>query len=344
MGIIPFLGNDSEDDEEDFNSFASNTELSKSGTPEGNEDVAEMHKSRSRKAFENSEQFSGSGSEWRKMTDSDEDRRSKGLSAEDMGLEQENNSMPEDDLQQDKNNPTPGQDFSQRQDNTQEERPDSMPENNLQERPQNNPQGLDEEPDSPEPQDQVSESEDVEKTGSGELEDNIEAIRQHIDSGSSGRSGPSRDDELDELLDRFRRVMDRFEVTEDEVELDIDAVTDEELEDLKNDVAEDLTGFRDTLEEIKENQERLEEKYSQLENSIEQASEEGDISVEDINTVERLESLEDDMEKIQSGSKSLDTSEQVHTQALENEVKELRTDVRELSEAVVTISRKVFNG
>lgn len=358
MGIIPFIGDDDEEGEEGFNNkfedAASSTELSRAGTPEDNSEVADMHKRRSKKAFEDGEQFSGSNSEWRKVSDGstlqEDDQDEAGLSREKLGLSsepEESGTQEKDDLQQDQ--------AQENLDRQQESAAVEEMSNNTQQQMEN----LEDQQDVPQQRPQPEEGSPEQSSEDESLENNIEAIKQQIDGNnkknepvqneasgdkSSESAVPSRsevEEEIEGLSEKVEQVMENFDVEDGEVSLDVDAVTEDELEDLKDDIAEDLTGFRDTLHDIESRQEALEERYNTLEDNMTEASEEG-IHIDDIDTVERLESLEDEIQQLREAGDSENASGQIHMKALENEVKELRTDVRELSEAVVTISEKVF--
>ena len=393
MGLIPFIGGDSEDEEDDFNSelgrFADNTELSRGEQKESDEEVAQMHKSRSRKAFEENDQFSGSSGEWSKVSDSEnsfsetdtsspnfEDLDQKKQSESGKDFEQnfggENNisdgrnqeKMSEDDTQE------LAEGFQQMEDTLEKtveeasqvkkefeddsrEVPD-LPENkdtrnfNTENQSENTEHGNSEkefqsEVEQEERKDQeVSSNQEVksaEKDNSlnkqevtDSLEKNISEIKNQIESGNVSSEG------LESIASRFEELVDRLENMDNKASKDSNNVSSE----FQEDVREDLTSFQDELLEMREQQETLDKRYTELQNAVKTASdEEEDVRVEDINTIERLDKLEEEMNEIKSG-KTTEASEQVHMDALENEVKELRKDVRELSEAVVTISEKVF--
>lgn len=393
MGLIPFIGNDSEDEEDDFNSelgrFADNTELSRGEQKESDEGVAQMHKSRSRKAFEENDQFSGSSGEWSKVSDSENSFSETDTSSPNFeDLDQKTQSDSGKDFEQnfdDENNISDGRNqektskddtqelaegFQQMEDTLEKtveeasqvkkefeddsrEVPD-VPENkdtrnfNTENQRENTEHGNSEkeyrsEVEQEERKDQeVSSNQGVksaEKDSSlnkqevtDSLEKNISEIKNQIESGNVSSEG------LESIASRFEELVDRLENMDNKASKDSNNVSSE----FQEDVREDLTSFQDELLEMREQQETLDKRYTELQNAVQTASdEEEDVRVEDINTIEKLDKLEEEMNEIKSG-KTTEASEQVHMDALENEVKELRKDVRELSEAVVTISEKVF--
>lgn len=395
MGLIPFIGDDSENDEDGlkgkFGSFADNTELSRGEQKESNEEIAEMHKSRSRKAFQENDQFSGSSGEWKKVTDSqnsfsDTDRGQNNF--EDQNKTQiDETQQNEEQFEQDLGNQnrekqtrhentdmegsdSPAQGFKQMEktlDETVEqaskmrqefEESEDMPEESVEEKESNELEQQEFNENREEPVEQgvedveTPENTDDEALGAQEkewgpqeknenidkqevtdnLEKNISQIKSQIESGNVSREG------LEDVASRFEELVDRLEEMDSEEPDDEDDKEDE----FKEDVREDLSSFQDEIIEMKDKQETLDKRYRDIENAVTKASEEDeDIRVEDIKTIERLDELEDEVEELKSGEAG-QAADQVHMEALENEVKELRKDVRELSEAVVTISQKVF--
>ena len=439
MGLIPFLGDDSDTDEDGFKSnlsgLADKTALSRGEQKESNDEIAEMHKSRSKKAFEENEQFSGSSGEWQKVSDSQEsfsnndqgetqDFRSQrggddsvegnfqSQNTEESGRNNEGQSRGQDlkegfkqmdqtlqdtvekaskmkqefqredssGQKNDSNLKSPAQDqndnagsFEQNRDkatqpveqtqddfnnelNKDEDFSEASRES-LESRFNDQQKSVDAETDEVMNKDSdTPESSEV----ADSLEENISVIKERIDSGDISK------EEIEGLASRFEELVDRLEELdsneashetedmgsfEDEI-YSVKDEMDEKISSLGDQVEEELESFREELDdleslkeeitEIRERQSLLDEKYVEIESAVTDASEEeGDIRVEDIETIERLDKLEEEIDDIKSGDID-EASEQVHMDALENEVKELRNDVRELSEAVVTISEKVF--
>jgi len=362
MGLIPFIGDDSKDDEDGFNSkfgrFADKTNLSRGEQKDPDEEVAEMHKSRSRKAFQENDQFSGSSGEWRKVTDSENsfsetDRGpTKFQDPDDNKAQQKNEELEpkfnNQNRERRKNEANEGnaqelaEGFEEMDKTLQEtvEEASKVKEEFKKSEGQNRKEVVEQEENENEKGEATQkesldsqEKDSIEKQEVADsLENNISQIKSQIESGNVSRKG------LEDVASRFEELVDRLEDMDDKESEDEDTVSDE----FKEDVREDLGSFQDELLEMREKQETLDNRYQEIESAVIKASEEEeDVRVEDINTVERLDELEDEVEELKSGEVT-EASNQVHMEALENEVKDLRKDVRELSEAVVTISEKVF--
>ncbi|WP_414837788.1 hypothetical protein ACK3SF_00060 [Candidatus Nanosalina sp. VS9-1] len=360
MVNIPFLGSSDKDKENDFSNIAGKANLDRSQPGDGDRDIAEMHKSRSKKAFEQDEKFSGSSSEWRKATEVEKGNEFGSQESQDAGGTQRG--LSEDDLGLDSGesgeNPEEGENisdnsFSGQTDTESRQTPDfgdaKAKKGRLIETGE------------------ASNDNDVERSGdelSDSLEENIRSIKGEIDEVEQERDTEEEsedeeleDESLDEAVERFEEIADKLDFDAEDLGLDMD---EEDFEEFKEDIQDDIEDLDGRLSEIESSQldlaeeadnrlEEVEQKVEDLESRIETDSSEEGIKVEGIDTAERLEELESEISEIKSQisssedeEASISASEEIHRKALDNEVKELRKDVKELSEAVVTISQKVY--
>ena len=368
MGIIPFLGDSSEDDKSEFNKgnlndVASQANLDRSEAGDGDREVAEMHKSRSKEAFQNEEQFNSNSSEWRKMTEAKKQENGRGLSKNDLGLQaaDEDEDVAPEARGETKAREVP--DFSQTEDSGEnlenEENNEDKGEVEASTETMSDPERPVAPPEETDKGKNMEESSEEADSGelSDSLEDNIKSIKDEIGGARETTEEIEDDESIEDAVERFEEIAEKFDF--DEEDFSIEGVSEEEFEEFKENLNSEIDDLREDLNEVKGDQydlaeeadnrlEEVEEKVEGLESNIGSEEEEG-VRVEGINTAERLEELEEEVEALKSEkSRSEDTeaevnaSEEIHMKALENEVKELREDVKELSEAVVTISQKVF--
>lgn len=381
MGIIPFLGDSSDDDKSEFNKgnlsdVASQANLDRSEAGDGDREVAEMHKSRSKEAFQNGEHFNDSSSEWRKMTEAKKQNDDRGLSENDLGLQaaDEDEDVAPEARGDSEEREVP--DFSQTEasrenlenesnENEVEASTDTQPDSgaagsvaeNSEDIRDETPVAAPEEANNEKSEDEASENGAESGELSDSLEENIKSIKDEIGGARETTEEIEEDESIEDAVERFEEIAEKFDF--DDEDFSIEGVSEEEFEEFKEDLNSEIDDLREDLNEVKGDQydlaeeadnrlEEVEEKVEGLESKIGSEEEDG-IRVEGVDTAERLEELEEEIEALKSEkSRSEDTeaevnaSEEIHMKALENEVKELREDVKELSEAVVTISQKVF--
>lgn len=359
MGIIPFLGDSSEDDESEFNKgnlndVASQANLDRSKARDGDKEVAEMHKSRSKEAFQNEEHFNDSSSEWRKMTEAKKQQSNdRGLSENDLGLQpadEDEDVAPE---AQGDSEVREAPDFSQA-----EASKENLGDKNKEIESSSDVQNQANTPVAPQKNEEVS-KETQEEVDSGELsdslEENIKSIKDEIGGARDATEEIDEDESIEEAVERFEEIAEKFDF--DDEDFNVEGVSEEDLEEFKDEITSEIDGLREDLNDIKGDQydlaeeadnrlEEVEDKVEGLASKINDGDIDG-VKVEGIDTAEKLETLEEEVEALKADSSEasdseIDANEEIHRKALENEVKELREDVKELSEAVVTISQKVF--
>ena len=367
MGIIPFLGDSSEDDESEFNKgnlndVASQANLDRSKAGDGDREIAEMHKSRSKEAFQNEEHFNDSSSEWRKMSEAKKQQNNdRGLSENDLGLQaadEDEDVAPE---AQGDSEAREVPDFSQTDASREnidekEDTEDDTEDESKEIESSSDVQSQTDAPVAPQKNEEASTDEEVESGElSDSLEENIRSIKDEIGGARDATEEIEEDESIEEAVERFEEIAEKFDF--DDEDFNVEGVSEEDLEEFKDEITSEIDDLREDLNDVKGDQydlaeeadnrlEEVEDKVEGLATKINDGDVDG-VKVEGIETAERLETLEEEVEALKadasdaSGSE-INANEEIHRKALENEVKELREDVKELSEAVVTISQKVF--
>jgi DNA repair exonuclease SbcCD ATPase subunit len=186
-----------------------------------------------------------------------------------------------------------------------------------------------------------------------ELEERLERIEERLDEKEESEDSASEEESSD-LESRTSELeshmpswdeLGSLEEREDDsllVKADLDAL---DLESGSQEMDEDVLDRIDELEQRIEKVGDLEDKADRIDTLSEKVDDlEGELRGEEIEIRNRLGDLEDEIEGLRNKiNASSEDAGDIHGQAMHEEMQELREDVKELSNAVVQISKKVYD-